>query len=151
MAGRTHGSRCSDGHVDLRQVAEGKDHPLGNIDNLLSAPASIDTPRNPNMPISPDAARQGQRYTLATPLSGKLRPRRDRSDFGGVDSYRLKVRRLGRDYPFGNDIRDGDFGVFLGPHEGSYLVALQSLLSAGIVGLERYPTLADLKQHWELD
>jgi hypothetical protein len=103
------------------------------------------------MPISSEAARQGRRYALATPLSGKLRPCRHRSDFGGVDSYRLKVRRIGRNYPFGKDIRDGDFGVYLGPHEGSYWVALQSVLSAEIIGFERYPTITELKQQWELD
>jgi hypothetical protein len=45
-----------------------------------------------------------------------------------ADSHLLKVRRMGRDYRF------GDFGLYLGLHEGRYTVALQSVLVADIIG-----------------
>lgn len=43
--------------------------------------------------------------------------RHSRSDFGGEDSHLFKVRRIGRDYPCGVDVRDGDFGFYLGRPE----------------------------------
>jgi hypothetical protein len=103
------------------------------------------------MPISLEAARQALAFALATPRTGSLRHRNTRSDFGGRDSFLLKVRRIGRDYPFGDDIQDGDFGLYLGRHEGAYTVALQSILGAEIIGLEQFPSVPELKRHWELD
>ena len=63
------------------------------------------------MTISTEAARQALALALATPMTGRLKPRHPRSDFGGKDSHLLKVRRIGRDYPYGDDVRDGDFGL----------------------------------------
>lgn len=103
------------------------------------------------MPISSEAARQAVAFALATPRTGSLCYRNARSDFGGRDSFLLKVRRIGRNYPFGDDIQDGDFGLYLGLHEGAYTVALQSILGAEIIGFEQYPTVPELRQHWELD
>ena len=73
------------------------------------------------------------------------------ADFGDADSYWLKVRRIGRNYPCGDDVRDGDFGIYLGLHDEGYLVALQAILPADIIGYERFHSLGDLKAHWELD
>ena len=103
------------------------------------------------MPISEQAAEQAQRFLRATPKTGQLKPRQSRADFGGPDSYRLKVRRIGRNYPFGSDIRDGDFGIFLGLHDQGYLVALQTLVPGDIVGFEQFHSLAALRASWELD
>jgi hypothetical protein len=66
------------------------------------------------MTISTGAARQAVALALPTPMSGRLKPRHDHSDFGGEDSHLLKVRLIGRDYPCGDDVRDGDFGFYLG-------------------------------------
>ena len=103
------------------------------------------------MTISTEAARQAVAFAFATPRTGRLKPRHDRSDFGGEDSYLLKVRRIGRDYPCGEDVHDGDFGFYLGRHDGGYLVALQAIFPANIIGCERFQTQADLKAQWELD
>ena len=103
------------------------------------------------MPMSPQAAKLAFAFALATPRTGNLRARRDRSEFGGPDSYLLKVRRIGRDYPFGNDIQDGDFGLYLGLHEGAYVVAIQAVFPAEIIGYERFQSLEDLRRIWELD
>jgi hypothetical protein len=103
------------------------------------------------MPISEQAAQQAQRLLQATAKTGPLKPRPSRADFGGPDSYRLKVRRFGRNYPFGSDIRDGDFGIFLGLHDEGYLVALQTLVPGNIIGYEQFHSLAALKANWELD
>jgi len=103
------------------------------------------------MTISQDAARQALRFCQATPKTGRLKPRQSRADFGGADSYWLKVRRIGRNYPCGDDVRDGDFGIYLGLHDEGYLVALQAILPADIIGYERFHSLGDLKAHWELD
>ena len=103
------------------------------------------------MTISVEAARQAVAFALATPMTGRLKHRQDRADFGGEDSYLLKVRRIGREYPCGGDVRDGDFGIYLGPHAGNYQVALQAIFPAGIIGYERFATLAELKANWELD
>jgi hypothetical protein len=67
------------------------------------------------MSISREAAGQALAFALATPRSGRLKPRQNRSDFGGQDSYLLKVRRIGRHYPCGDDVVDGDFGLYLYP------------------------------------
>jgi len=48
-------------------------------------------------------------------------------------------------------VRDGDFGIYLGRHDGGYFVALQSIFPADIIGCERFQTQAELKAHWELD
>ena len=103
------------------------------------------------MTISQDAAKQALSFATTTPKSGRLKPRRSRADFGAADSYWLKVRRIGRDYPFGNDVQDGDFGIYLGLHNEGYLVALQAIFPNDIIGYERFHSLADLKAHWELD
>jgi hypothetical protein len=103
------------------------------------------------MTISQEAARQAFAFALATPMTGRLKPRQNRSDFGGQDSYRLKVRRIGRDYPCGDDVQDGDFGLYLGRHDGGYTVALQSIIPGNIIGHERFATLAELRTSWELD
>ncbi len=103
------------------------------------------------MPISVQAAQQAQRLLQVTANTGQLKPRQNRADFGGPDSYLLKVRRIGRDYPFGNDIQDGDFGIFLGLHDEGYLVALQTLLPGDIIGYEQFHSLAALRATWELD
>ena len=103
------------------------------------------------MTICEDTARQALAYLLDTPRTGRLMARRDRSDFGGEDSYLLKVRRIGRDYPFGDDIEDGDFGLYLGRHADGYVVALQSVFPGDVIGYERYETLAELQHDWELD
>lgn len=103
------------------------------------------------MTISAEAARQALAFALATPQTGRLKPRPDRSDFGAEDSYLLKVRRIGREYPSGDDVRDGDFGFYLGRHGGGYLIALQAILPPDIIGYERFATLAGLKANWELD
>ena len=66
------------------------------------------------MTISVEAARHALALALATPMTGRLKPRHSRSDFDGEDSHLLKVRRVGRDYPCGDDVRDGDFGFYLG-------------------------------------
>jgi hypothetical protein len=84
-------------------------------------------------------------------MTGCLKARQHRSDFGGEDSYLLKVRRIGRDYRCSDDVRDGDFGIYLGRHDGGYFVALQSIFPADIIGCERFQTQAELKAHWELD
>jgi hypothetical protein len=68
----------------------------------------------------------------ATPMTGRLKARQDRSDFGGEESYLLKVRRIGRDYPCGDDACDGDFGIYLGHHDGGCFVALQVISPAEI-------------------
>ena len=49
------------------------------------------------MTISKEAARQALALALATPMTGRLKPRHHRSDFGGEASHLLKVRRIGRD------------------------------------------------------
>ena len=104
------------------------------------------------MTISAEAARQAFAFALATPMTGQLKPQQDRSDFGGEDSYLLKVRRIGRDYPCGgDDVRDGDFGIYLGRHDGAYLVALQAIFPPDLIGCERFQTQVELKAHWELD
>ncbi len=97
------------------------------------------------MAISQQAASRAERFLEETPSSGQLKPRQSRADFGGPDSYRLKVRRIGRDYPF------GDFGIFLGLHDEGYLVALQLIFIGEIIGYERFHSLGDLRAHWELD
>ena len=103
------------------------------------------------MTISIAAARQAFAFALATPITGRLKHRQDRSDFGGEDSNLLKVRRVGRDYPCGDGVRDGDFGLYLGRHDGGYVVALQAIFPADIIGYERSATLPELKASWELD
>jgi hypothetical protein len=103
------------------------------------------------MTISEQAAAQAIRLLQATAKTGQLKPRQSRADFGGPDSYRLKVRRIGRNYPFGSDIQDGDFGIFLGLHDEGYLVALQTLVPGNIIGYEQFHSLAALKANWELD
>ena len=103
------------------------------------------------MPISQQAASRAERSLQETPPSGQLKPRTSRADFGGPDSYRLKVRRIGRDYPFGDDVRDGDFGICLGLHDEGYLVALQRIFFGEIIGYERFHSLGELRAHWELD
>ena len=103
------------------------------------------------MTISVEAAKLALALALATPMTGCLKARQDRSDFGGEDSYLLKVRRIGRDYPCGDDVRDGDFGIYLGRHDGAYLVALQAIFPPDLIGCERFATLAALRAHWELD
>jgi len=86
------------------------------------------------MTISVEAARLALAFALATPMTGRLKARQDRSDFGGEDSYLLKVRRIGRDYPCGDDVRDGDFGIYLGCHDGAYLIALQAIFPPDLIG-----------------
>jgi hypothetical protein len=103
------------------------------------------------MTISVEAARLALAFALATPMTGRLKARQDRSDFGGEDSYLLKVRRIGREYPCGDDVRDGDFGIYLGRHDGGYFVALQAIFPPDLIGCERFATLAELKANWELD
>ena len=103
------------------------------------------------MTISAEAARQALTLAPATPMTGRLKARLDRSHFGGQDSCLLKVRRIGRDYPCGDDVRDGDFGIYLGHHDGGYVVALQAIFPADIIGCERFKTQVELKAHWELD
>ena len=103
------------------------------------------------MTISTTAAGQALVFALATPRTGRLQPRRDRSDFGGADSNLLKVRRIGRDYPRGDDVVDGDFGVYLGQHGGAFVVALQSILPGTVIGHEPFESLDALKRVWELD
>ena len=103
------------------------------------------------MTISTEAAHQAFAFALATPMTGQLKPRQDSSDFGGEDSYLLKVRRIGRQYPCGDDVRDGDFGVYLGRHDGGFLVALQAIFPPDLIGYERFAALVELKAHWELD
>jgi hypothetical protein len=103
------------------------------------------------MTISAEAASQAFAFALATPMTGQLKPRQDRSEFGGEDSYLLKVRRIGRQYPCGDDVRDGDFGVYLGRHDGAYFVALQAIFPPDVIGYECFATLAELQANWELD
>jgi hypothetical protein len=69
------------------------------------------------MTISREAAGQARGFAQATPKPGRLKPRQSRADFGDADSHWLKVRRIGRNYPFGNDVRDRDFGIYLGLHD----------------------------------
>jgi hypothetical protein len=103
------------------------------------------------MTISPEAAQRVVALARATPKTGRLKPRPSRADFGEADSYWLKVRRVGRNYPFGDDVRDGDFGIYLGLHDEGYLVALQAMFPPDIIGYERFHSLGDLRAHWELD
>jgi hypothetical protein len=106
------------------------------------------------MIVSDAAARQAVAYGLRTPASGRRIPRCHRSDFGGPDSYRLKVRRIGKNYdaPASIGADEPCFGLYLGPHDGKWIVALQTARSLTIVvGLAAYPSLNELKQHWELD
>ena len=103
------------------------------------------------MTISADAANLAAALATATPMTGRLKDRQDRSDFGGEDSYLLKVRRIGRDYPCGDDVQDGDFGFYLGFHEGSFVVALQAIFPPRIISYERFETQEQLKALWELD
>ena len=103
------------------------------------------------MTISAEAALQAIAFALASPRTGCLKPRPNRSDFGNPDSYGLAVRRIGRAYPCGDDLQDGDFGTYLGLHGGDYVVALQSIFPGDIIGCERFATLAELRARWELD
>ena len=66
------------------------------------------------MTMSADAANLAAALAMATPMTGRLKARQNRSDFGGENSHLLKVRRIGRDYPCGDDVQDGDFGFYLG-------------------------------------
>ena len=103
------------------------------------------------MTISVEAARHALALALATPLTGRLKPRHSRSDFGGEDSHLLKVRRIGRDYPGGDDVCDGDFGFYLGRHDGGYFVAHQAIFPPATIGYEQFQTQEELKAQWELD
>ena len=106
------------------------------------------------MIVSDAAARQAVAYGLCTPASGRCIPRCHRSDFGGPDSYRLKVRRIGKNYDDPASIGPDEpcFGLYLGPHDGKWIVALQTARSfTAVVGLAAYPSLSQLKQQWELD
>ena len=103
------------------------------------------------MTISSEAARQAVVYALATPRTGWMKLRRDRSDFGSGDSHFLKVRRVGRDYLCGNNLQDGDFGIYLGQQDSVYVVAVQSIIPGHIIGCEEFATPGDLKARWELD
>jgi hypothetical protein len=103
------------------------------------------------MTVSREAATRAIALAVATHSPETTGPRRDRSDFGSPDSHLLKVRRIGRDYPFGDDVRDGDFGIYLGLHQGAYVVALQAIFPGQIIGCERFASLEELRRIWELD
>ena len=102
------------------------------------------------MTVSAEAARLALALAFATPMTGCLQARQDRPDFGGKCPHLLKVRRIRRNDPCG-DVRDGDFGIYLGRHDGGYFVALQAIFPPDLIGCERFPTLAELKANWELD
>jgi hypothetical protein len=101
------------------------------------------------MTISTEAASQA--FALALAMTWRLRARQDRSDFGGEDSHLVKVRCIGRDYPCVDDVRDGDFGFYLGRHDGDYFVAVQANFPPATIGCERFQTQEELKAHWELE
>ena len=56
---------------------------------------------------------QARNSSSGTPRAGRLKPRHSRSDFGGDDSHLLKVRRIGRDFSYGDNVRDAKFGFYL--------------------------------------
>ena len=94
------------------------------------------------MTISIAAARQAFAFALATPFTGRLKHRQDRSDFGGEDSYLLKVRRVGRDYPVATTSAMGISACISAVTTAGYVVALQAIFPADIIGYERFATLA---------
>jgi len=59
--------------------------------------------------------------------------------------------RIGRDYPCGDDVRDGDFGFYSGRQGGGYFVALQAIFPPSTIGYEQFQTQEELKAHWERD
>lgn len=83
------------------------------------------------MIVSDDAARLAMACWLRTPDSGRCISRCHRTDFGGPDSYRLKVRRIGKSYcdPASIGADEPCFGLYLGPHDRQWIVALQTARS----------------------
>lgn len=77
------------------------------------------------------------------------RRRVDRSDFGGADDVGLNLRRIGRQNV--TDFGPDDFGVFLGRHDDSFVVAVKDFWTWKPTTCEIFSSLAELKQFWELD
>jgi hypothetical protein len=87
---------------------------------------------------------------LDTPFARPDFVPRGRSDFGGPNSVRQNLRRIGVQY-MADDAPADCFGVYLGQHGDKWLVGIKDIWSWEIVKIEEYDSLGELKQCWELD
>lgn len=78
---------------------------------------------------------------------------RTRDDFGDVDTFSVPLRR--KPYEFGKMDVKNDFGMYLGKVGEEWFVGIKQGLDIGrmarVAKIVGYPSLAALKQDWELD
>jgi hypothetical protein len=91
--------------------------------------------------------KQVQSILLETSFANDYMPR-SRQDFGGPNTHRKNLRKVGKNI---FEYTDGDFGVYLGNHGNNYCVGIKDFITWNVIAIECYPELEELKQIWELD
>lgn len=82
-------------------------------------------------------------------MFGPKRVPANNNDFGDLKTLMMHLKR--RNIKF-LELRDGDFGIFLGEHKGKWIVGiLAEGFSKRLISGESFDSLEELKQTWELD
>lgn len=77
---------------------------------------------------------------------GNPRDRTGPFDFGEQDTCRLHLKSV----PFDFNSEDIKFGLYAGKYGEKYVVVLLEV-SGEIAGVDRFDTIEELKQNWQLD
>jgi len=88
-------------------------------------------------------------YWLDSPIWGHKRPTKNASDFGDAQTVGLHLKRSCLTF-HQLDITL-DFGLFLGEHDGKWIVGIKNEDASKLIGGEVFDSLSELRQAWELD
>lgn len=95
--------------------------------------------------ISPQEA---YNYWLDSSIFVTKRTPKNAEDFGDFSTIGCCLKRRGLDF---NDLEECDFSIFLGVHNGKWIIINRSMELDRIVGGEVFDSLRDLKEAWQLD
>ena len=88
---------------------------------------------------------EAYQYWLDSPILNKKRSPTGPFDFGDEQTIGLHLKRV--NYKIDNK---EDFGLYLGQHDDTYVVAIKSW-DYQIIGAECFNSLDNLKAEWQLD
>lgn len=69
-------------------------------------------------------------------------------DYGDEQTVMLHLKRVGSSI---SDVKEDNYGVYLGLHNDGYVVGIKDFFSTKLTGCEVFPTIEEMQKEWQLD
>ena len=72
----------------------------------------------------------------------------DAFDYGDEETVTLHLKRVGSSI---GDLKEDNYGMYLGSHKDGYVVAVKNFMGNDFLGCEVFETIEEMKTIWQLD